>query len=68
MCFPVIFISYIFLSISERIIEPMDSLYNTPCSHHLEKMFSSQANSEFVHISVPELFPMFSPSTHYGLH
>jgi hypothetical protein len=66
MCFPVIFISYLFLSISERIIEPADSLYDTPCSHHLDKTFSSKANYEFDHSEAPELLHVFSLTTHYS--
>jgi hypothetical protein len=41
---PVIFISYIFLSILERNFEPADSLYNAPCSRHLDKTLSFKAN------------------------
>jgi hypothetical protein len=63
---PVIFISYLFLSISERNFEPVDSLYNAPCSRHLDKMFSSKANSEFARSGAPELLPVFSHATHYG--
>jgi hypothetical protein len=59
MCFLLPFISYLILSISERIFEPVDSLYNAPCSRHLDKTFSSQANSEFVHNGALELLPVF---------
>jgi hypothetical protein len=44
----------------------VDSLYNAPCSRHLDKTFSSKANSEFVHNGAPELLPVISPATHYG--
>jgi hypothetical protein len=59
LCFLLPFISYLILSISKQIFEPVDSLYNAPCSRHLDKTFSSQANSEFVHNGALELLPVF---------
>jgi hypothetical protein len=64
MCFLLsLFIS--FLSISERIFEPVDSLRNAPCSRHLDKTFSSKVNSEFIPQRCSELLLCFSPTTHY---
>jgi hypothetical protein len=47
------------LIISEQIFEPVDSLYDAPCLRHLDKMFSSQANSEFIHNGSLELLLVF---------
>ena len=62
---PVIFYSYLFLSISERIFKPADSLYNAPCSHHLDKTFSSQDNLEFVHSDALEFSPFVFLPPHF---
>jgi hypothetical protein len=51
-------IPYLISSILERIFKPTNSLYWAPCSCHLDKAFSSRANSEFVHSGALE----FSPS------
>jgi hypothetical protein len=68
MCFLSSLISYLISSISERIFEPVDSLYCAPCSRHLDKMFSSQANFEFVHSGALELFPMFFLPPHFTVY
>jgi hypothetical protein len=68
MCFLLPFISYLILSILERIFEPVDSLYNAPCSRHLDKTFSSQANSEFIHNGALELLPVFFLLPHFTVY
>jgi hypothetical protein len=68
MCFLLPFISYLILFISEQIFEPVDSMYNAPCPRHLDKTFSSQAKSEFIHNGALELLSVFFLPPHFTIY
>jgi hypothetical protein len=45
----------------------VDSLYCAPCSRHLDKAFSSRANSEFVHNDALEFAPSVFLPPHFTI-